>query len=285
MEMREEHKCFDKTPGFLYRIGMFAQMNRITVKTLRFYEEQNLLLPAYVDEENGYRYYTMNQMAVLHRITALKQAGFTIEDIKGLNRESEPASFLARKRAEVVLKIAELTRQLAVIDSYLAGPGDSLEELVLVKTIPSVIAATMQRRIEAYDALFDLMPEMGAEMERLGCECALPEYCFTHYLEPGYKDEQILVEACQAVTEKKEDTEQIRFRVFPEIQAACIYHRGSYRNFARTYEAVLKYIEDNGYEICGNIREKYIDGVWNKDTEEEWLSEIQIPVKKTEDGN
>ena len=143
----------------------------------------------------------------------------------------------------------------------------------------------MQRRIETYDALFDLMPEMGAEMDRLGCECALPEYCFTHYLEPGYKDEQILVEACQAVTEKKEDAEQIRFRVFSEIQAACIYHRGSYRNFARTYEAVLKYIEDNGYEICGNIREKYIDGVWNKDTEEEWLSEIQIPVKKTENGN
>ena len=87
------------------------------------------------------------------------------------------------------------------------------------------------------------------------------------------------------MTEKKEDAEQIRFRVFSEIQAACIYHRGSYRNFARTYEAVLKYIEDNGYEICGNIREKYIDGVWNKDTEEEWLSEIQIPVKKTENGN
>ncbi len=33
-------------------------------------------------------------------------------------------------------------------------------------------------------------------------------------------------------------------------------------------------------EICGNIRESYIDGVWNKDTEEEWLTEIQIPVRK-----
>lgn len=285
MEMRDEHKCFDKTPSMLYRIGMFAQMNRITVKTLRFYEEQNLLLPAHVDEENGYRYYTMDQMAVLHRITALKQAGFTIEDIRALNRESEPAAFLARKRAEIVTRIAELTRQLAVIDSYLAGPGDPLKELVLVKTIPPVIAAAMRRRIETYDAMFDLMPEMGAEMERLGCTCALPEYCFTHYLEPGYKDEQILVEACQAVTEKKADTEQICFREFPEIQAACIYHRGSYRRFARTYAAVLKYIEDNGYEICGNIREKYIDGVWNQDTEEQWLSEIQIPVKKSEAGS
>ena len=40
--------------------------------------------------------------------------------------------------------------------------------------------------------LFELMPQMGAQMERLDCQCALPEYCFTHYLEPGYKDEDIL---------------------------------------------------------------------------------------------
>ena len=36
---------------------------------------------------------------------------------------------------------------------------------------------------------------------------------------------------------------------------------------------------EDGYEICGNIRESYIDGVWNKETENEWLTEIQIPVK------
>ncbi|MEO2262412.1 GyrI-like domain-containing protein [Dorea sp. YH-dor228] len=64
-------------------------------------------------------------------------------------------------------------------------------------------------------------------------------------------------------------------------QAACIYHKGSYNEFPHTYAVILQYIEENGYEICGNIREKYIDGVWNKDTENDWLSEIQIPVKKT----
>ena len=105
-------------------------------------------------------------------------------------------------------------------------------------------------------------------------------HCFTNYLEPGYKEEQILIETCEAVTEKKEDTEFIKFKEFPEIQAACIYHKGSYNNFPRTYAMILKYIEESGYEICGSIREKYIDGIWNKDTEDEWLSEIQIPVKK-----
>ena len=247
---------------------------------MRFYEEQGLLSPAFVDEENGYRYYSMSQMADLHRISALKQAGFTLEDIATLKKGADETAFLTGKKAEIMSKIAELTKQLAVIDGYMADEKRSLDAPVLIKTIPSVIVASMEKRIEAYDALFELMPEMGAEMERLGCICALPEYCFTHYLEPGYKDEQILIETCEAVTEKKEDSDLVKFKEFPEIEAACIYHKGAYEEFQRTYAAILRYIEENGYEICGNIRENYIDGIWNKDTKEEWLSEIQIPVKR-----
>ena len=258
---------------------MIASVCR-TVKTLRFYEEQRLLKPAFVDEENGYRYYTMDQMAVLHQIMALKQAGFTLEDIRRLKEGTDEKTFLTKKKIEILSKISELTRQITIIDRYLSDAEMSLDTPVLIRTIPAVIAATMQKRIESYDALFDLMPMMGAEMERLGCECAIPEYCFTHYLEPEFKEEQILIETCEAVTEKKEDSELVKFKEFPEIQAACIYHKGSYDDFPRSYAVLLKYIEENGYEICGNIRENYIDGVWNKDTEEEWLSEIQIPVKK-----
>lgn len=281
MKMVKEHKCLEeKEKSHLYKIGMFAQMNHITIKTLRFYEEQGLLFPAFVDGENGYRYYTMDQMPVLHRITALKQAGFTLEDIRRLNNISDPAGFLAKKKEEILSKISDLTMQLAMIDGYMADSNSFLDAPVLIKTIPAVLAATMQKRIETYDALFDMMPVMGAEMERLDVTCALPEYCFTHYLEAGYKDEQILVETCQAVTERKEDTSLVKFKEFPEIQAACIYHKGSYNDFPRTYAAILKYIEENEYEICGNIREKYIDGVWNKETEEDWLSEIQIPVRR-----
>ena len=70
------------------------------------------------------------------------------------------------------------------------------------------------------------------------------------------------------------------FRILPEIQAACVYHKGSYRTFSESYERVLKYIEENGYEIAGEIRESYIDGIWNKDDESQWLSEIQVPIRR-----
>lgn len=281
MKMNEKHEAFaEKTVPQLYKIGMFAQMNHITIKTLRFYEEQGLLLPAHVDGENGYRYYTMNQMADIQRITALKQAGFTLDDIKLINQGADTAYLLSSKKAALLKKIAELTSQIAVIDGYLSGPAGTLDAPVLIRTIPAVTVASMKKRIDSYDELFSLMPEMGAEMERLGCRCALPEYCFTHYLEPGFRDEHILIETCEAVTEKKEDSALVKFRELPEITAACIFHKGSYSNFSESYAAILRFIEENGYKICGNIRENYIDGIWNKDREEDWLSEIQIPVSR-----
>lgn len=281
MEMKQKHEpCEVKTKGTLYKIGMFAAMNHVTVKTLRFYEEQGLLAPAVINRENGYRYYELSQMAVIHQITALKTAGFTLEEIARINSGADEEAVLLKKKSELITKIADLTRQIAVVDSYLSKKEIGLSTPVLIKTIGETTVAAMKVRIKSYDSLFEVMPKMGSLMEKAGCECAVPEYCFTGYLEPGYKDEDIPVEICEAVTEAKEETGGLYFRTLPEIQAACIFHKGSYQTFSRSYEKVLKYIEENGYEIVGDIRESYIDGVWNKDDESQWLSEIQIPIRK-----
>ena len=281
MDMKHEHLPCERREGdTFYKIGMFAAMNHVTVKTLRFYEEQGLLLPALIQPENGYRYYTLSQMAVLHQITALKQAGFTLEEIARINSGADEQAVLRKKKAELLEKIAELTRQIAVVDGYLSGRETRLAAPVLIKTIPETTVAYMRIRLESYDGLFEHMPEMGALMEQAGCECAVPEYCFTLYPEPGYRDSDILVEICEAVAKAKREVGELKFRALPAMQAACVYHKGSYRSFAESYEVVLRYIEENGYEIAGEIRESYIDGVWNRDDERAWLSEIQVPVRR-----
>ena len=281
MEMKQEHKpCEVKTSDTLYKIGMFAAMNHVTVKTLRFYEEQGLLIPALIHPDTGYRYYTLSQMAVLHQITALKLAGFKLEEIANINSGADEIAVLLKKKAELLEKIADITRQIAVVDGYLAKKKTGLSSPVLIKTIPETTVAFMRIRLESYDCLFDRTPEMGALMEKAGCECALPEYCFTAYPEPGYKDGDIPVEICESVVEAKKEIGDLKFKTMPEIQAACVFHKGSYRTFSESYETVLRYIEENGYEIAGEIRESYIDGVWNKDDESRWLSEIQVPVRR-----
>ena len=77
--MVQEHEKIEEN---LYRIGMFSKMNQITIKTLRYYDEVGLLHPRFIDPDNGYRYYTSSQLAPLHRIMALRNIGYSIEELK-----------------------------------------------------------------------------------------------------------------------------------------------------------------------------------------------------------
>ena len=84
MEMKQEHKpCETKDSGTLYKIGMFAAMNHVTVKALRFYEEQGLLSPRR-NSENGYRDYGPEEVAVLRQIKLLRKLGLPLEEIRAL---------------------------------------------------------------------------------------------------------------------------------------------------------------------------------------------------------
>ena len=70
--------------------------------------------------------------------------------------------------------------------------------------------------------------------------------------------------------------ERISFRVLPATKAICIYHKGAYD---RLGEDIYRYDLENGYQVTGLHRECYIDGIRNEENVEDWLTEIQLPVK------
>lgn len=282
--MMSRENCYaEKSPQKLYKIGMFAQMNRVTIKALRHYDDIGLFKPEYVDEMNGYRYYTSDQLPQLHSILALRELGFSLEDIKKVSNGVSEKDLLIRKKCELLHEMADIQKQIARVEGYLSGNCLNSDYRIVMKSIPEVIIASMQVHMDGYEDLFNYMPAMGNEMEKAGCECAIPEYCFTIYYDEEYRESDIHAEICEAVTEKKDDTELIQFKVLPAVDlAACVLHKGPYYTLPKAYEAIVQYIEESGYEIIGYQRESYIDGIWNKDTEDEWLTEIQFPVRKIE---
>ena len=58
-----------------------------------------------------------------------------------------------------------------------------------------------------------------------------------------------------------------------------IYHKGAYDSIGEAYAFIMKYAEENGYQPAGLTRECYIDGIWNKESSDDWLTEIQLPVR------
>ncbi|MEO1815172.1 MAG: MerR family transcriptional regulator [Acetobacterium sp.] len=281
--MNETYQC-ERVETAYYKIGLFSKMNRVTIKALRHYDEIGLLPPAFIEEFTGYRYYSSAQLPILHQILALREMGFTLDEIKQVQGGIPEQELLQKKKLEIMKKIATETLRLAQIESYLTQKdGDSNEYHIILKDLPQVIVASMRTVIPGYDALFDVVPPMGAEMERLGCVCAVPEYCFNIYHDGEYRETDVDVEICEAVTEKKADTEMLTFKTIDRVEyAACVLHKGPYEGFPKAYNAVLKWVENNGYEIIDNPRESYIDGIWNQDSAEDWLTEIQFPVKKVD---
>jgi effector-binding domain-containing protein len=241
--------------------------------------------PAHIDDETGYRYYSSKQLPQIHKIISFRQMGFSLEEIMSMTVNGEDVTqYFERKEKSLALNISELNNQLSQIKSYLKElkGGSNMTSEVILKELPEVIVASMRQVIPDYNALFELCPNiMGKEMNRLGCECSVPAYCFNIYHDGEYKERDIDVEICEAVTELKEDTEILKFKKVEKIAtAACILHKGAYSNLGNTYGEVFKWIAQNGYSVSGNPRESYIDGIWNKEKEEDWLTEIQVPITK-----
>ena len=270
-----------------FKIGEFSKLCQVTVKTLRHYEEIGLLVPFCVDEWTGYRYYNIDQLRRMNRIAYLKQLGFSLEEIIELFDEGKqyPDSVLIKAKIErckdEMERLMWRQAELAKLEDMLHKQENVMEK-VFEKSLPSRVFATHRRKIDSYQELFNLCPNIiGPEMQRLGCECPAPEYCFTVEYNEEYGVD-IDIEYFEAVAERKEDSELIKFKELPEVPVVlCINHYGAYEKLPETFAEFYAYVEAHGYEATERPRFCYIDGIWNKNSVEEWLTEIQLPVKGT----
>ena len=122
--------------------------------------------------------------------------------------------------------------------------------------------------------------KIGPEMQRLGCKCPLPGYCFTIEHNKEFSPTNIDIEYCEQVEEMGTDSNIIKFKRLPAVpKAMCIKHIGAYEKFYDSFIEAFRYIEENGYKVVGQHRTSYIDGPWNQEDPEKWLSVIQIPIE------
>ena len=271
----------------MYQIGLFSKINHITTKTLRHYDEIGLLKPNHVDYITGYRYYTSDQLPRLHQILALKQLGLSLDAIKKIIENPMSIEvFLQLKERELTLEIEKGSQRLKEVKTWInhVKGEENMNYSPIIKELPKVIVASMRTTVTSYDTYFDIVPKMGEEMKRQGAVCQEnPEYCFTIYHDGEYKETNIDVEVCEAVHKACEDSDMVKYKTMAAVKtAACVLHKGPYKTIREAYAFLYGWIKENNYEIDGNPRESYIDGIWNKESENDWLTELQVPMKINE---
>ena len=107
----------------MLKIGDFAKLSRVPVKTLRYYDEIGLLTPSQIDRYTRYRYYTEDQLPTLYRILTLKELGFSLEQIARLLEDNLSAEQLKQmlelRRKEIDQAIRAANTQLEQVEAWL----------------------------------------------------------------------------------------------------------------------------------------------------------------------
>ncbi len=268
----------------MYFIGEFSRMGQTTIKTLHYYDRIGLLRPEATDGATGYRMYTTRQLVKLHRIQALRQAGLSVDEVCEVMRGASLQPILEHRQAVLEREKEVRENMLDRIAFILENEKKEffMDYQATVKDIPSCIVYTKRLTVPNYKSYFEVIPAIGRTVTEANpdLKCATPEYCFISYLDGEYKEHDISIEFNEAVTAFGNEVDGVFFREIPAVRVASVMHKGSYADLPQAYAFVMQWVEQNGYRVSDSPRESYIDGIWNKKDEADWLTELQVPIEK-----
>ncbi len=271
----------------MIRIGDFSRLSRVSIKTLRYYDEMGLFEPVEVDRFTGYRYYSANQLPRLNRILALKDLGLSLEQIAQVLDEGVSAEqlrgMLRLKRAELQQHIADEQARLARIEARLTAIEleDTMPDYdVVIKEVEPQLVAGVRDTLASYPEVGRLFDEVYGYLARHGASG--PDMLgvgiwHDEDSKTGDIDGEAVVYLKQAVPEGG----RVKVYELPGATMASVVHKGAFNRFSQAYEAVLHWIEANGYKIVGPNREVYLYcGQPVRQDDESYVTEIQFPVEK-----
>jgi DNA-binding transcriptional MerR regulator len=279
----------------MIRIGDFSKISVVSVKTLRYYDELGLLKPVQVDPFTGYRMYEFHQLERLNRILALKDLGFSLEEIGQLLGEDitleQMRGMLKLRRAEARQKVQEEAERLDRVEARLR----QIEQEDSMSNYEVVIKRVEAQKVAALRALVATPPEQGAMWMELGAYIASQharcvEPCFTLYYDEEYKERDWDVEVCQPFEGTLKETDRIKVRSVAAVETmACTIHHGPFTTIREAYAALTKWADANGYRVVGPPREVYLQSAMEiadagnvkvSQVDPETITEVQFPVEK-----
>jgi len=270
----------------MFSIGDFARHGRVSVRMLRHYDAIGLLRPAYVDQVTGYRSYDARQLSRLNRVVALKELGFTLQQVQAILDEKvgveELRGMLRLRQAELQSQITTDTARLAQVEARLqiieregAMPADDVQ----IKRIPGVRVAELTGTAASFEpesitpVIQPLYDALCGRLDRVGLTPTGPAIA---WYEDSPDGDGVLVHATLPVDAGPGSDHDFAIVDLPEIeQAATIVHRGSMDDVMPTIQTLAVWMDANGYRSAGYNRELYIECGEDR---EAWVTELQEPI-------
>ena len=269
-------------------IGEFSNICRVSAKTLRYYAEIGLILPDEINPENGYRYYSINQLEKMLLIDRLKAYCFSLEEIKSIFESEELMdevlfTALNKKKKEIAVKVQKFEDTLHQIDSDISNlrKGKSIMSYmesidVQLVEIPMMYLLSIRKNVlehefsEEYGTCFG---KLFRKMEEKKLTAAAPPMVLFH--DDEYTPFGLDTEFAIPIKEYATGTRNF----CPGLCLKTVV-RGSYSQLPSVYAKQIEWAKREGYENSNALYEVYVTDPGETSKESELVTEVYYPVKK-----
>ena len=277
----------------MFKIGDFSRLCRITVRTLRYYDEIGLLKPVKIDTFTGYRYYSVDQLPRLNRIAMLKSLGLSLDDIRELLDNDLPTDHIKQllqvKQTEIKQRLNEDEERLHQVEVWLdkINKGDKMPTDIVIqeKDVPE-LQVISRRETGTYATTIpklanELMEQINRPENQGRVTITGPVMMLCH--EEEYKEEDADIEVVVPVSGAVAvENPSFEIKTLPKCRVISFVHQGAYNSYydiAYVYAQIYKYAEENNLELIPPDREVYLN---NREevAEDELQTEIQFPFRK-----
>lgn len=269
----------------MYKIGELSKLCNMSVKALRYYDSEGLLVPDRIDKFTGYRYYSASKLADCYRIIALKELGFSLDEIRRqltIGDNEKIIGILNGKLDELNLLVENTQNRLRKIESIknCLMEGETKMFNIIIRETDEIRVAFLRK---FYKSKSDALLKTSEIAERLPKSIIGKRRMVINY-ETEYKESDFDLAACAEITgslPKESDYAEKVITFGGDVASLCC--RESELNDA--YKAIIKHIDSSGCKICGAYYEIYHDdGTVELKVPVCWKSEELLYVtKKTEE--
>lgn len=268
----------------LIPIGRFSQVARLSIPTLRYYDEVGLLHPAAVDPGSSYRYYRLAQVRDAETIRLFRSLDVPLGEIERILRESSPEAIdgvLAQHMARVEARVAADLRILSGLRRLRGDAPEGDYPDVRVAMLDAADALCVHACVPEHDVsgvVRAITRELLDHLDRPGHEAVGPPGAL--FPDAGQDEAAVHLTVFVPADCAVARSGRIVPQVLPGGRAAVVTHLGPYTLLDRTYGALLQWVQFHGYQLIGPPREVYWTGPLDANNPNEYRTEIVWQIRQ-----
>lgn len=262
-----------------YQIGEFSKITSLTIKALRYYDEEGILKPSY-RAENGYRFYQEEDVKKAEKIILLKELQFSISEMKDiLENESQIQYYMKEKREKMMDSIKKEREKVRKLDAYLKNIPEEKKAIkqcyeVIIKEYPPITALTYR-----FQGAYDEVGKYVRALYKDAKSFAVGNW-FNCYYDNGYQEISD-IELCLPIKKTSFET-KFKIKYYPKIRAISTIHIGCYQEIGMAYKAIFDEAKRQNLVLTGPARIIYHKGpgMVLKGNPNYYQTEVIVPIRE-----